>query len=235
MTTQMKPQTTPNLRKFNVDEYNAMAQIGILRPYERVELLDGKITLMGTDGERRRFTIAEYYAMAMRGIIRPGERVELLYGEIVKMSPIGDDHASSVNALTEMLIDEVRRRATVITQNPLRLDVNHEPEPDLMLARRREDYYRSGHPGPDDILLLIEVSDSTVESDRNEKLPLYARYLIPEVWIVNLRDRHIEIYTDPTTDRYATTHITHPNQTISPTAFPDIHLPISEIIGQPES
>ena len=235
MTTQTKPQTTPNLRKFNTREYQAMSQIGILRPYERVELLDGEIVLMGTGGERRKFTVAEYYAMAMRGIIRPGERVELLYGEIIKMSPIGDDHAASVNALMDLLIKRIGERATVTVQNPLRLDANHEPEPDLILARYREDYYRSGHPGPDDVLLLIEVSDSTIESDRNEKLPLYARYRIPEVWIINLRDHRIEIYTDPIDGRYATTRTAHPNQTISPTALPDITLPTTPITGHTDS
>ena len=112
--------------------------------------------------------------MAEAGILRHGERVELLSGVIVRMSPIGSRHAAWVDALANLLIDRIERRAMIRVQNPVRLDSNSEPEPDVTVIRRRGDFYASAHPGPDDVLLLIEVSDTTVAFDREVKLPLYA-------------------------------------------------------------
>ena len=179
---------------------------------------------------RRRFTVAEYYAMGEAGILADDERVELLDGEIIVMPPIGDWHASRVGQFTNTLPVQLQGRAIVWIQNPVCLDDNSEPQPDVMLLRWRDDFYRDGHPGPDDVLLLIEVSDSSVDFDRNEKLSAYARAGIPEVWIASRPDRRIESYSDPSGDEYATVRCYGAGESIAPQAFPDVVLEVDRII-----
>ena len=179
---------------------------------------------------RRRFTVAEYYAMAEAGILAHDERVELLDGDVIVMPPIGDPHAYSVDEIAEDLTLAHQGRARVRTQNPLRLDDHSVPEPDVMLLRRRDDLYRSSTPRPEDVLLLIEVSDSTLNYDLREKLPRYARAGIPEVWIANRRGRRIEAYTAPSGDEYTGVRYVGPGESIAPQAFPDIMLEVDWII-----
>ncbi|MYC31706.1 MAG: Uma2 family endonuclease [Chloroflexi bacterium] len=179
---------------------------------------------------RRRFTVAEYYAMAEAGILAPDERVELLDGDVIVMPPIGDWHASRVKRLNNFMLPSLQGRAIVSVQDPTRLDDASEPEPDVMLLRWRDDFYEGGHPGPADVLLLIEVSDTTVDYDRGVKLAAYAAAGIPEVWIVNRPDRRIESYADPAGDEYTTVRHYGPGETISPQAFPDAVLQVDQII-----
>ena len=179
---------------------------------------------------RRRFTVAEYYAMADAGILAPDERVELLDGDVIVMPPIGNWHASNVDLFTNTFPAQLYGRAVVRVQNPVRLDGNSQPQPDVMLLRWRDDFYRDGHPGPADVLLLIEVSDSSVDFDRNEKLSAYAAAGIPEAWIVNRPDRRIESYSDPDGDQYTTVRYYGAGESISPRAFPDIVLQVDQII-----
>ncbi len=180
---------------------------------------------------RRRFTVAEYYAMADAGILSENDRVELLDGDLIVMPPIGDWHAASVKLFNNTMLPPLQNRAIISVQDPVRLDENSEPQPDVMLLRWRDDFYRNGHPGPDDVLLLIEVSDTSVDYDRNAKLPLYARAGIPELWIVNRPAQRIEAHTDPSGDEYATVRCFGPGETIAPQAFPDITLQVDRIIG----
>ena len=180
---------------------------------------------------RRRFTVAEYYAMADAGILSENDRVELLDGEIIVMPPIRDWHASGVNLFTNILPPQLQGRAVLTIQNPVRLDSGSEPQPDAMLLRWRDDFYRNGHPGPADVLLLIEVSDTTLDYDRNAKLPRYARAGIPEVWIVNRPNRRIEAYSNPANGEYAIVRHYGPGDSIAPQAFPDIVLEVDRIIG----
>ena len=179
---------------------------------------------------RRRFTVAEYYAMAEAGILASDERVELLNGDVIAMPPIGNWHASNVDLFTNTFPAQLYGHAIVRVQNPVRLDDNSEPQPDVMLLQWRDDFYRDGHPGPDDVLLLIEVSDSSVDFDRTAKLSAYAEAGIPEVWIVNRPDRRIESYADPAGDEYATVRHYDPGESIAPQAFPDIVLEVDRII-----
>ena len=182
---------------------------------------------------RRRFTVAEYYAMADAGILAENERVELLDGDVIVMPPIRDWHASNVAQIIAAFPSTMlTERAILQVQNPVRLDDGSEPQPDAMLLRWRDDFYRNGHPGPADVLLLIEVSDTTLDYDRNEKLPRYARAGIPEVWIVNRRDRRIEAYSNPANGEYAAVRHYGPGESIAPQAFPDIVLAVNRIIGE---
>ena len=179
---------------------------------------------------RRRFTVAEYYALADAGILDHMERVQLLNGEIIVMPPIGNRHASGVDRLGEAWTTRLQGQAQVRIQGPVRLDNNSEPEPDVMLLLRRDDFYETAHPSPDDVLLLIEVADSTLEFDRSTKLGLYANAGIPEVWIVNLRDRRVETYTEPVGGEYTVVRYFEVGDTVFSQAFPDIALPVERII-----
>ena len=179
---------------------------------------------------RRRFTVVEYYAMADAGILSENDRVELLDGDIIVMPPIGDWHAARVKFFNNTMLPPLQGRAMIAVQDPVRLDDASEPQPDVMLLRWRDDFYAGGHPEPADVLLLIEVSDTTVDYDRNAKLPQYAGAGIPEAWIVNRLARRIEAHTDPSGSEYATARYFGPGETIAPQAFPDIVLEVDRII-----
>ena len=135
--------------------------------------------------------------MADAGILRPDARVELIEGEIIDMAPIGSRHAAAVERLAAALRLAVGDRAMVRTQQPVTLDEHSEPEPDLAVVIAREDYYERGHPRPSDVLLIVEVADTTHACDRDMKVPLYARHGVPEVWIVDLENRRIERHSAP--------------------------------------
>ena len=180
---------------------------------------------------RRRFNVDEYYAMAEAGILDRGERVELIDGEIITMSPIGSEHAASVDVGTHFLIPAVRDRAIVRVRGHVRLDDYNQPEPDLILLKWHDDFYRHQAPGPDDVLLIVEVSDTTLSHDRNIKLPLYARFGIPEVWIANIPARVVEVYRDPVDGEYTDSRVYRPGEMVSPLAFEDVEVSVSQFIG----
>ena len=180
---------------------------------------------------RRRFTVDEYHLMGQVGILSEDDRVELLEGEIVEMAPIGSRHQATVDRLTEVFSRRVVDTASIRVQGPVRLAGDSEPEPDLTLLRRRTDFYATAHPGPEDVLLLVEVSDSSIEYDREVKLPHYARQGIPEVWIVDLEEGAIEVYTDPTVEGYSGVSQLGRGQTLSPQHFPLLELAVDEILG----
>lgn len=142
---------------------------------------------------RRLITTEEYHRMADAGILTEDDRVELIEGELVTMSPIGSDHTGMVNWLTRTLVLAVGDRAIVSVQNPVRLNSRSEPQPDFALLRPRPDDYRSVTPAPDDVLLIIEIANSSLNYDRTVKRPLYARSGIPEFWIVDLSGQEVEV------------------------------------------
>ncbi len=183
---------------------------------------------------RHRFTVADYYAMAEAGILTENDRVELLDGDIIEMPPIGDWHASSVNRFNHLLLPPLDGRAVVIIQKPARLSQVSEPQPDVMLTRQRDDYYGTGHPKPSDVMLLIEVSDTSLEYDRTAKLSAYARAGIPEVWIVSRQDRRIEVYTDPSDGNYSSARHAGPAEKVAPRSFPDVVLEVGQFFPKPK-
>ena len=185
---------------------------------------------------RYKFDVHQYHAMAKAGVLKEDDRVELIDGEIVAMSSIGPAHVGAVNSSNMFWAIRLGGRAIVQIQNPIRLDERNQPQPDIAILKLKDDFYRSGLAGPDDVLLLIEVSDTSLRYDRRIKLALYARFGIPEVWIANIRARAIEAYTDPVNGEYTSLQTFRRGQTATPTAFPDVVLPVSDIIGGlPES
>ena len=181
---------------------------------------------------RYRFTVADFYAMADVGILAENDRVELLDGDIIAMPPIGDWHAASVDLFNNLLSPLQQGRAIVRVQGPTRLNEISEPLPDVMLLRWRDDFYRGGHPSPGDVELLIEVSDTTVDYDRNVKLSAYARAGIREVWIVTRQDQRIEAYTEPTDDGYSSVRYVGRGESIAPVSFPDVRVQVDSVITE---
>ncbi|MDQ3152407.1 MAG: Uma2 family endonuclease, partial [Actinomycetota bacterium] len=179
----------------------------------------------------RRFAVEEYERMGEVGIFDPADRVELLDGEIVTMSPIGPKHAGVVNRIAAHLFRRLDGRATVIVQNPLRLLPRSEPQPDLVVASFRRDFYQSAHPTAEDVLLVIEVADSSLRIDRAIKLPIYARQSIVEVWIVDLAANVVHVHTDPVDGAYREVRTLRSGETLMPRAVPDLKLTVDELLG----
>ena len=180
---------------------------------------------------RVRFTVDDFVRMAEAGIFDEDSRVELIDGDVIAMSPLGSPHACCVDGLTELLVQQFAGRAIVRVQNPVRLSQKSEPVPDVMLIRRREKSYRSSHPEPADVLLLIEVMDSSARYDRGTKLGLYAREGIVEVWLIDLNGDRVEVYRRTDGERYADALISERGQVIAPLAFPDLALDVDAILG----
>ena len=179
---------------------------------------------------RRLFTVHEYYKMAQAGILHEDDRVELIEGEIVEMAPIGSRHAACVNRLNSTLSQSLGERAIVGVQNPIRLSEHSEPQPDLALLRAHPDFYSDAHPGPEDVLLVIEVADTTEDYDRGVKMPLYARSGILEAWLVDLAGGIIEVYRGPTPEGYQEVQRVQRGEGISVQAFPDVALAADEVL-----
>jgi Uma2 family endonuclease len=153
---------------------------------------------------RHRLDVDAYYKMADAGILESPHRVELIDGEIFDMPAIGSPHAAITNRLVRHFARSAAEGLTLVSvQNPLRLDAFNEPEPDLMLLRPRADDYSASHPNAAHVLLLIEVSESSLGYDRGTKLALYARFSVPEVWIVDLLGGAIEVYREPKEGGYS--------------------------------
>ena len=178
-----------------------------------------------------RFTVDEYHRMGEAGVFHEDDRVELVDGQVVEMSPIGPEHAGCVGALTGLLARLVGDRAVVWVQNPIDLSELAEPQPDVALLSPRPDAYRTAHPQPEDILLVIEVADTTVTYDRDVKLPLYARAGIPEAWLVDLKSHHIEVCREPSGAQYTDIRTARRGETITPVAFPTVKISVEEILG----
>lgn len=222
--------TTPISRRlFNVSEYHRMGEAGILHDDDRVELIEGEVIEETSKGHRRRpFNVEEYYRMAEVGILHENERVELIQGEIVEMSPIGDRHAACVRETQRLFHQQAGNTAVVSTQNPLLLEDLSEPLPDLAILKAGK--YRR-HPTPNEVLLIIEVSDTTEAYDREVKVPMYARSAIPEVWVVRLLAHSIRVYRHPENGTYKDVVEYWRGQSISPLMLPEISFFVDEILG----
>lgn len=187
---------------------------------------------MVTDAPVRRFTRDEFFRMGEAGIFQPEERVELLDGEIIPMLPIGSSHSGPVNQLTEVFVLAGRGRWVTSIQNSLPISKFSVPQPDLVLLQRRADFYRNSLPTAADVILVVEVSDSSLVLDRQRKLPLYAAAGVPEVWIVNVREKVVEVYREPKGRAYRSQMKVKPGENLAPAAFPDATIETAALLAE---
>lgn len=169
--------------------------------------------------------------MGETGIFPPDERLELIEGDIYEISPIGSPHAACVKYLSRLLNELFGKDSIVGVQDPIRLDDFSEPQPDLTLLRWRGDFYRNAHPTPADVLLVIEVADTTVETDRKVKIPLYARAGVPEVWLVNIPEEAVEIYSEPADDAYRVATRNARGEHAQSATLKELTLSVGELFG----
>lgn len=181
--------------------------------------------------KRKIFTVSEYHKMIDAGVFVGNSDYELIEGEIVKKMTQGDYHISCINRLNMFFTPKLVGRAIVSVQNAVVISEISEPEPDVTLLRFQEDFYASGKATAEDVLLLIEVSDTTVRYDRQTKVRLYAEAAVPEVWLVNLPRQILEVYTQPENGKYKITEKYEKKQIVSPTLLPEIKINVSDIIG----
>ena len=178
-----------------------------------------------------RFNISQYHQMSEAGILSENDKVELINGEIIEMSPIGRRHTACVNRLNSVFSQLLGKKVIVAVQNPILLNNLSEPEPDIALLKPRTDFYESGHPQPQDIFLLIEVADSSIEYDRDVKIPLYASSGITEVWLVDIYQQVITVYRYPTEHDYRDIQTLSRGEKLSISAFPENNLFVDDILG----
>ena len=179
---------------------------------------------------RLRFTVDEFYKMFELGFIKDYEHAEIIDGELIKKMSIGDLHAAVVDFLAEFFIKNVSSNIRVRVQNPVRLSDYHEPEPDLALTDLTK-YDGRRHPRPAEVLLIVEVSDTTVEYDRNKKMPLYAEAEIAEVWLVNLQNETVEVHTDPKGGIYTLIRVLRRGDSLQSETTPNLQIEIDRMLG----
>jgi Uma2 family endonuclease len=176
-------------------------------------------------------TVDEYERMGQAGIFHPDSRLELLEGEIYEMPRISSHHAACVSYLSNLLTRQFSDKLIIRTQDPVRLDDFSEPQPDVAVLRWRDDFYRDAHPQPTDVLLVIEVADTTVESDRRYKIPLYAKAGIVEAWLVNLPDEQIETYVEPVGGAYQITRQVKRGEEVRAQSIPGLVINADAVLG----
>ena len=194
-------------------------------------MLSASTPAVGLYPIRHRWTVSDFQRLGETGLLAPDARLELIDGELFEMAPIGCFHAGTVGILTRLLARAIADTAIIHVQNPILLGDGSEPQPDLLLLRPHPDDYLSEHPQAKDVLLLIEVSDSTVAFDRKIKVPLYARHGIPEVWlVVGPQHQHIEVYRDPQpeTGSYQT-RLRLRQGRLTPVLLPEVEIRLNEV------
>jgi Uma2 family endonuclease len=186
---------------------------------------------MAVELNRYRFTVEEYDRMAEAGIFDEDSRVELIEGEIVEMAAMGPGHAASVRRVSKVFEHALGDVAQISTQCPVVLDARNKPEPDVALLRPRPDFYAAAHPSPDDILLVIEVSDSSLAADRTDKAQLYARAGVPETWILDLVHGFVYVYREPSEDGYLLIRTARRGDRVAPLASPEREFDVADLLG----
>lgn len=180
---------------------------------------------------RRKFTVKEYNQMIEAGILTKYDRVELIRGEIVEMAAIGRRHAACVRRLIRLFSERLSDRVLVDAQDPVELEDNSEPQPDLALLRLRDDFYEAGHPQAEDVVLLVEVADTTIEFDQEVKIPLYAESGISEVWVVDINQQCLEVYRQPFGNSYQIIQKHYRGESLVIQALSDVSFTVDEVVG----
>lgn len=175
------------------------------------------------------FSVDAYHRLVEVGILKEDDKVELIEGQIIQMTPIKSPHAACVDRLGDLLRNLFIKKSIVRSQNPITLGAHSEPEPNLAVVKYKADYYETAHPIPKEIYIAIEISQSTEQYDRTIKIPLYAKYGIPEAWLVNLNKKEIEIYQQPTEEGYSITSIYGLTDILQSTLLKEV-LPIKQVI-----
>ncbi len=176
------------------------------------------------------FTVADYHRMAAAGILNEDSRVELIRGQIIDMAPIGAPHLNMVNRLTRLLPIIVGDRGIISVQNPVRLDDGSEPQPDVAVLQLRPEEYENSVPRATDVLLVIEVVESSLTDDRDVKAPLYAASGIPEYWIVNIVDLIVEVYRQPENGSYSETRRVSADDMLDVLMVPGNAVPATQLL-----
>ena len=220
-------------RRFSLAEYERMIELGILTSRDKCELIRGKILEKNWEGDSayppyHRFSLDQYERMIESGVLTKYDRVELIRGEIVEKMTIGEPHAACVMRLNRYLTRLLGDQVIVGIQSPI-VAAESRPEPDVTLLSPREDFYSTATPCPADILLLIEVADSTIGSDRTEKLSLYAEAGVCEYWIANLNNGTVEVYRDPQPDgTYADPRVATLGETLTILSLPGVSIAVDQ-------
>ena len=232
--------------RFNADDLERLYEFGILGPGDRVELIDGQIlnARVASRPESKamdavpdswipfhRFKLADYYRMWEIGLFAPDARIELIEGEIIDMAPIGSPHCGAVGWLNQMLVIALREHAIVRPQSVIKLSDFSHPEPDFALVQRRKDFYRGAHPGPSETYLIIEVSQSSLRVDQMVKVPLFAHFEVPEMWIVDLVHERLHMYRAPRDGQYTEVSTVEKPGVMSVSTLPDVTVDLSELFG----
>ncbi|MGI0015378.1 MAG: Uma2 family endonuclease [Nitrososphaera sp.] len=179
--------------------------------------------------QRHRWTVEEYHRLGEVGIFREDDRVELIEGEIIEMPPIGSKHADCVDRLAAQLIKSVGDQHRVRVQNPLQLGQYGEPEPDIAIVKNKN--YFEAHPDAPDVLLIIEVADTTLRYDWDIKVPLYARHGIPEVWIIDLEDQRLHLFCKPSISSYQEMVTFEQPSMMAPVQLPECKVDLTGLFG----
>jgi len=181
----------------------------------------------------KQITVDLYQQMGEKGLLTADDRVQLIDGEILEMPPIGTRHGSVTGRLAKWLYGAVGDAAIVRLGNPLNLGQYSQPQPDLMLLKPRNDDYVASHPGPQDVLLAVEVSDSTLDFDQGRKRELYARFAVPEYWVIDVNSRSFVAYSDAANGEFRTAVEHRLQSTIAPRAFPQVGSAVRDLFVDP--
>jgi Uma2 family endonuclease len=186
--------------------------------------------LMAVQLTKRLFTVDDYYRMVDAGILREKDRVELIEGEVLAMSPIGTPHGAAVDRANRAMINAAGDMAIVRVQGSLRLDRYNQPQPDVVLLRPKDDFYATKHPGPADILLIVEVAQSSLEYDKTIKARIYARTGVVEYWVADIDQDCVLVYSDPSVNGYRSLHQLLRGESISPQLLPQCRIAIDSLL-----
>ena len=186
---------------------------------------------MRTDSTKKLFTVDDYYRMDTLGISSEGVRTELVKGEIIEMNPMRARHAAAVNRVGDRMVSLLEDKTLLRAQLPLRLNACNEPQPGLALVKARRDFYEFRHPGPADVFLVIEISDTSLDYDRDVKVGVYAAARIPEFWVLNLVGSALLVFRSPSRGDYRTLLRYQRGEHLSMFAFPDIEIAMADLLG----
>ena len=176
-----------------------------------------------------RWSVNEYHQMAVSGLLDETDRVELIEGELIDMAPIGSKHAFRVDSIARALQLAAGKAFLVRVQNPILLGEHSEPQPDIAVVKDKN--YSAAHPCAEDVLVIVEVSDTTLAYDRDVKLSLYARHGIPEVWLLDVNAGELTVYREPAEGQYRLIRKPTTAEVVSPTLVAGVAISLAQVLA----